>query len=272
MIGALLLLATDLCAVGDGLAVATDAGLAVDGRAFGEARPIMALAASPDGRWLAEAGGLAGEHGTLRLWDVASATLRWERQVHDDVIYDVAWSPDGATLWTASGDHTVGGFAADGSTDADRFLRGHSDQVLCLAVAPDGTLASGSLDRSVRIWRDGEPERALASHAGRVTALAFSPDGSQLASGAADRTVRLWQHELGRLRRIVREQGGVVTALVWTDERLLSASSDGAVRELDPLRAQVASVTPRHDDWIRALVWRDGGLVTLDASGVLRAD
>jgi len=272
LIAALLLLAaTDLCAVGvdaGGLAVASTRGLEIEGVAFGEVRPILAIAASPDGRLLAEAGGLAAAHGSLRLWSVESGELLWERQVHRDVIYDVAWSPDGRTLYTASADATVGTFPASGEGGSTVEL--HSDQVLCLAVAADGTLASGSLDRTIRIWKNGECERVLKSHAGRVTSLAFNPDGTQLASGAADRTVRIWQHKVGRMRRIIRDHDGIVLALLWTDERLLSGCSDGAVRELDPVRAEVSAVVRRHDDWVQALAMVGGKLVSGDASGELR--
>ncbi|QDU67901.1 WD40 repeat domain-containing protein [Engelhardtia mirabilis] len=270
MIAALLLAATDLCATGAGLAVATDAGLAVGEAMLGEVRPIVAIEASPDGELLAEAGGLAGEYGSLRLWDVTTGDLVFERQVHDDVIYDVAWSPDGGTLYTASADHTVGVIPASG--EGATFLEGHSDQVLCLAVAPDGTLASGSLDRTIRLWSEGECLRTLSSHTDRVTCLAFSPDGTQLASGAADRTVRIWQHDIGRMRRIIRDHGGAVLCLIWSEDELLSGCADGAVRALDPLRARVDSVLRRHDDWIRGMARVDGALVTIDASGVLKRE
>lgn len=268
MITALLLMAGmgDLCAVADGVAVA-GTGLSIGERTLGEPRRVIAIAANADGSLLAEAGGRAAESGYLALWDVAEGRLVWERQVHEDLVYDVVWSADGSTLLTASGDGTVGRFTKSG--EALEPLTGHSGQVLSLAVAPDGTLASGSLDRTIRIWGPDGHQRSLSRHAGAVGALSFSPDGEQLASASADGTVRIWQHRIGRQRKIVDLERGRVLDVHWIEAGLFASTSEGALCSLDPVRARVDEVLGEVDDWCESFVVRDREIVALNAAGEL---
>jgi WD40 repeat protein len=70
-----------------------------------------------------------------------------------------------------------------------------------VAFSPDGrSLASGSLDTTVRLWDavTGKVVRALSGHAKGVLSVAFNPDGRSLASASEDGTVRLWDVASGR--------------------------------------------------------------------------
>src|SRR5205085_9069137 len=73
-------------------------------------------------------------------------------------------------------------------------LKGHTNDVLAVAVAPDGrTVASAGVDKSIRLWGPaGGPARRVLRHTHTVHALAYSPDGRTLAAGGADRAVTLW--------------------------------------------------------------------------------
>ena len=84
----------------------------------------------------------------------------------------------------------------------------------CLAVLPDGSLASGSKNGMVNIWNTttGSCTRTLdEGHTWRVQCLAVLPDGS-LASGSENGTVKLWDTRTGvcirTLRRFTRGISG----------------------------------------------------------------
>jgi len=113
---------------------------------------------------------------------------------HTGKLRQVAFSPDGRLLVTASEDGTARVW--DPATGEHlRTLTGHTNWVATVAFSPDGRLlATASYDQTARVWdpATGEHPRTLTGHTNSVVAVAFSPDGRLLATASYDQTARLW--------------------------------------------------------------------------------
>ena len=68
----------------------------------------------------------------------------------------------------------------------------------CVAVLADGRLATGSDDKTVKVWKESSPgsgawsvEATLTGHGSYVFCVAVLADG-RLATGSHDKTVKVW--------------------------------------------------------------------------------
>ena len=135
--------------------------------------------------------------------------------------------------------------------------------VFALACMPDGgTLASGSADKTVRLWRlsDGTCTAVLEGHTQSVYALACTPDGATLASGSRDNTVRLWRLSDGTCTAVLEGHTSFVVALACTPDgaTLASGSVDNTVR-LWRLADNTCTIVIKYSYMIYALAYTPRG-------------
>ncbi|KAI4102372.1 MAG: hypothetical protein L6R37_004452 [Teloschistes peruensis] len=120
-------------------------------------------------------------------------------------------------------------------------LTGHSGEIFATRFDATGQLiASGSMDRSIMLWRTyGQCDNfgILTGHRGAVLDLQWSRDSRILFSASADTTVASWDLETGL--RIRRHEGHeeVINCLDVSrrgEEILVSGSDDGYICIWDP--------------------------------------
>jgi WD40 repeat protein len=164
------------------------------------------------------------------------------------------FTPDGRTLVSGGGHVELGAIQVwDVATrQATRQLIGHTATVNALALARDGrTLASGSSDRTCRLWdvRLAKPVLKYppisdVENLLQVTSVAFSPDGKTLAFSDF-RDTYLCELATGKVRRHFR--GTEIQCLAFSpDGRSFAQGMGSAILRLWDLRdsAMIQRWTP----------------------------
>jgi WD40 repeat protein len=151
---------------------------------------------------------------------------------HTGAVENVAFTPDGTRLVTASQDTTARVWDVATGKELVTFT-GHNEAVRGLAVLPDGKrVATAGWGGHVRLWDldTGRELRDYKGHTDEVWWVACDAAGRRLLTAGKDRTVRLWDVETGReLKRLSGGHLKTVTAAVFLPDghRAVSAGEDG---------------------------------------------
>ncbi len=198
--------------------------------------PVHALAFSRDGRRLAIGSGAPAETGSVRVYDVPGGTLLHDFTGHGDVVFGLAFRPDGGQLASCSLDKTVRFWDLASGRLAGVF-RGHSDFVYDVAYDRDGkTVLTVSKDRSIKRIDAStlKEKRTFSGHDDDVLAVAVSSDGRFVSAGNEPQ-LRWWASDGEKPAKRIGGHSGPVHQLSFSADgsKLISAGGDGSVRIWD---------------------------------------
>lgn len=148
---------------------------------------VRAVVFSPDNKTLLTGSG----GGTIRFWDIASASLIGAPLTHRGFVYAVAFSPDGQRILTGAGN--VSG--KDGENTARLWDVAshkpiglplhHGRYVEAIAFSPDGKTVATADGGDIRLWDlpdSNHPSEIILPHPDPVAVAVFSPDGSLIGT------------------------------------------------------------------------------------------
>jgi WD40 repeat protein len=230
--------------------------------------PILSLAVSPDGQFVAA----AGEDGEIGLWSLTEHDLVRKFEGHTSSVHEVAFSTDGEILISGSEDNSVKLWWV-GRTGAAYQTYEQDSPIESVAFSADGrTLASGGWGSAISLYQvsSGRLLEVANLDSGFVHSLAFSPDGKMLAAGCYDTKIYLWmlQDKKSRLVQTLKGHTNFVLSIAFSPDGKKLASGGGGTeiyiwrlsdgRQIDTLKG--------HTNFVRSLTFSPNGQTLASAS------
>ena len=118
----------------------------------------------------------------IRLWDTNTGEKKETLTGHTDIITNLAFSPDGQTLASASWDTTVRLWDTN-TGEPKETLTGHTDIIINLAFSPNGQILAGANWKEIHLW-----DAVARTHLKTLTGLTFIDAGIDASDDHLART------------------------------------------------------------------------------------
>ena len=197
---------------------------------------------------------------TLRFWNPVTGK-ELELIVYNDVIVDLAFSPDGNTLFVGLEKGQVKILNAADKTEIASFDT-HETNLTRFALSSDGQqLATCSKDLTVKLWNVNTREliRTYQGHTGFIYSVEFSPDNKLLASTAFKESI-VWDKETGAILHNLKGSDGQLVSAFSRDGALLATGGfDQTTRLWDLSTGEQVQVLTGHAGYVFGLSFSSDG-------------
>ncbi len=184
---------------------------------------------------------------------------------HNDSVTNVAFSPDGKLLATASYDKSAKIFDIQKKQVIATIE--HEKAVFHAAFSPDGKLlATASHDHSARIF-DIQKQRSIVTikHGSYVRHVAFSPDSTLLATASNDQYVKIFSILTKRQFASIKHKSQVIHAAFSSDGKFLATASDDNTAKIFDIRAKQGIASIKHNGNVTYVAFSPDGKLLASA-------
>ncbi len=210
---------------------------------------------------------LAGNDGTVKVWDVAARQSLVTINAHQNPISAVAFSADGEQLATGDGINV-----RVWNWRERQQVSNIEAPALRLAFSPDGTQIAVGEPQKITLWKaaEGQILHTLNTGAGGVRdVMRYSQEGQFLLNSGDTPSVNLWDAVSGLFVTALPDVGGDVVSAAFTPggELLATSTLGGAVTLWDSATLREKTLTradlPLKQAQVLGLEWSPDGYVLL---------
>jgi WD40 repeat protein len=214
---------------------------------------------------------------SIKIWNFKTGRLLKNLTGHTNTIFNLALLLKNRReiLISCSGDKTI---KVWNQTNGKllKTLRGHKGKVYCVCSLPNGNLASGSLDETIRIWNLKTDENIITikkpyDNSYSVFFLLL-PESGHFASGETDSLIKIFNGTTGFLANSLIGHTDQITFLINLSARHLASSSDDrTVRVWDLLNGTCLETLRDHSNTVRSLaLLKNGNLLSASLDRTLK--
>jgi len=187
---------------------------------------VRALEVEPGNEWFAS----GASDGTIKIWDLASGTLKLTLTGHISCIRGIQVSARSPYMFTVAEDKTVKCWDLE-YNKVVRHYHGHLSGVYTCALHPAlDVLVTGGRDCAVRVWdiRTESQIHCMTGHNETVCDVKCQVAEPQIISGSMDSTIKLWDLVAGKTRSTLTNHKKSVRALALhpRDYTMVSGAAD----------------------------------------------
>jgi pleiotropic regulator 1 len=191
---------------------------------------VRSLAVEPGNKWFASG---AGDR-TIKIWDLATGTLRLTLTGHISTVRGLAVSPRHPYLFSCGEDKMVKCWDLE-TNKVIRHYHGHLSGVYTLSLHPTlDVLVTGGRDGVARVWdmRTRSNIHVLSGHTSTVSDVKCQEADPQVITTSLDSTIRLWDLAAGKTMGVLtHHKKGVRALALHPTEFTFATGSTGSIKQ-----------------------------------------